>query len=97
MNSHNRERIQRAIDLLQLVSDDYQHETNYYGTVGAVACQIGYVLGLGRTVDTLESASADLQCLLDQPPRLGGAAPGRTVPGSERPVGAAPGMGVVAA
>jgi hypothetical protein len=94
---HNRERVQRAIDLLQLVSDDHQQQLNHFATVGAAAEHVGYLLGLGRTVDTIESCSADLQCLLDQPPRLGGSAAGREVPGSKRSVGDPPGIGVVAA
>ena len=96
MTPHQRERIQRALDLLQLVSDDHQQQLNYFATVGVVAGQVGYLLSLGRCVDTLESCSADLQCLLDQPPRLGGSA-GRSVPGSERPMDSSPGVGLVAA
>jgi hypothetical protein len=94
---HNRQLVQRAIDLLQLVSDDHQQQLNHFATFGAAAVQVGCLLGLGRTVDTIESCSADLQCLLDQPPRLGGSAAGREVPGSKRSMGDPPGMGVVAA
>jgi hypothetical protein len=97
---HNRERVQRAIDLLQLVSDDQQHELNNLADairLGIRSDGIGQLLQISRTVDTIESCSADLQCLLDQPPRLGGSAAGREVPGSKRSMGDPPGMGVVAA
>ena len=97
MTPHNRERVQRAIALLQLVSDDQQHELNNLARLGIRSDGIGQLLQISRTVDTIESCSADLQCLLDQPPRLGGSAAGREVPGSKRSMGDPPGMGVAAA
>ena len=66
MNDANRQRIQRAIDALQLVSDDQQDELNQVVVFDAESpAWPGRILKLGRTVDTLERTITDLQRLLD--------------------------------
>jgi len=84
MNMRNRLFIQRALDSLQFVSDDQQHELNNLASLGIRSDGIGQVLRLSRTVDTIERVCSELQALLDQPPRLGGAGSGRSLPGPER-------------
>lgn len=93
----SRERIKRAIDLLQLESDEHQHEINCIALAGVPARQVGYLLSLSLRVDMFERHQRELQQLLDHPPRLGGAAPGRPVPGPPRPLDQPPGVGLVAA
>lgn len=66
MNDANRQRLQRAIDALQLVADDQQDHLNQVAVFGSSsAAWPGRILKLGRTVDTLERTMADLQRLLD--------------------------------
>ena len=66
MNEANRQRIQRAIDALQLVADDQQDHLNQLVVFDSNApARPGRILKLGRTVDTLERTMADLQKLLD--------------------------------
>jgi len=87
MNARNRLFIQRALDSLQFVSDDQQHELNNLASLGIMGIRpdgIGQVLQISRTVDTIERVCGELQSLLDQPPRLGGAASGRSLSGSKR-------------
>jgi hypothetical protein len=84
MNARNRLFIQRALDSLQFVSDDQQHELNNLASLGISSDSIGHLLRLSRTVDSIERVCSELQALLDQPPRLGGAASGRSLSGSER-------------
>jgi hypothetical protein len=84
MNMRNRVAIQRALDSLQLVSDDQQHELNNLASLGIRSDSIGQVLRLSRTIDTIERVCSELQSLLDQPPHLGGAGSGRSLPGPER-------------
>ena len=80
----NRLFIQRALDSLQFVSDDHQHELNNLASLGIGAESIGHLLKISRTVDSLERVSAELQALLDQPPGVGGAGSRRSFPRSER-------------
>ena len=80
----NRLCIQRALDSLQFVSDDHQHELNNLASLGIGAESIGHLLKISRTVDSLERVSAELQALLDQPPGVGGAGSIRSLSGSER-------------
>ena len=84
MNMRNKLFIQRALDSLQFVSDDQQHELNNLSSLGVSSDSIGHLLQISRTVDTIERVCSELQSLLDQPPRLGGAASGRSLSGSER-------------
>jgi hypothetical protein len=86
MNARNRLFIQRAIDSLQFVSDDQQHEINNLASLGVSSDSIGHLLGLSRTVDTIERVCSELQALLDQPPRLGGAGLGQPLSGPKRSV-----------
>lgn len=66
MNDANRQRIQRAIDALQLVADDQQDHLNQVVVFDAESpAWPGRILKLGRTVDTLERTITDLQRLLD--------------------------------
>ena len=66
MNDANRQRIQRAIDALQLVADDQQDHLNSVVVFEPHSpTWPGQILKLGRTVDTLERTMADLQKLLD--------------------------------
>jgi len=66
MNDANRQRIQRAIDALQLVADDQQDHLNQVVVFDSNApAWPGRILKLGRTVDTLERTITDLQRLLD--------------------------------
>jgi hypothetical protein len=66
MTEANRQRIQRAIDALQLVSDDQQDELNQVVVFDSESpAWPGRILKLGRTVDTLERSITDLQRLLD--------------------------------
>jgi hypothetical protein len=70
MNDTNRQRIQRAIDALQLVADDQQDHLNQVVVFQADnPAWPGQILKLGRTVDTLERSITDLQRLLDAPSR----------------------------
>ena len=70
MTEANRQRIQRAIDALQLVSDDQQDELNQVVVFDAESpAWPGRILKLGRTVDCLERTITDLQRLLDGLPR----------------------------
>ena len=84
MNMRNRLFIQRALDSLQFVSDDQQHELNNLASLGFGSDSIGYLLRLSRTVDTIERVCSELQSLLDQPPRLGGSGSEQPLPGPER-------------
>jgi hypothetical protein len=84
MNARNRLFIQRALDSLQFVSDDQQHELNNLAGLGIRSDGIGQVLQISRTVDTIERVCGELQFLLDQPPRLGGSGSSRSLSGSER-------------
>jgi hypothetical protein len=84
MNARNRLFIQHAIDSLQFVSDDQQHELNNLASLGLGSDSIGHLLQISRTVDTIERVCGELQSLLDQPPRLGGAGSGRSLSGPER-------------
>jgi len=84
MNARNRLFIQRALDSLQFVSDDQQHELNNLASLGIRSDGIGQVLQISRTVDTIERVCSELQSLLDQPPRLGGAGSGQLLSGPER-------------
>jgi hypothetical protein len=84
MNMRNRLFIQRALDSLQFVSDDQQHELNNLASLGVSSDSIGHLLRLSRTVDTIERVCSELQALLDQPPRLGRSGSGRSLPGPER-------------
>jgi hypothetical protein len=86
MKARNRLFIQRALDSLQFVSDDLQHELNNLAGLGIRSDGIGQVLQISRTVDTIERVCKELQSLLDQPPRLGGAGSGRSLFGPERPL-----------
>jgi hypothetical protein len=89
MNMRNRLFIQRALDSLQFVSDDQQHELNNLASLGLGSDSIGHLLRLSRTVDTIERVCSELQALLDQPPRLGRSESGRSLPGPERALGRA--------
>jgi hypothetical protein len=94
---HSRNRLARAIDLLQLESDAQQSELLQL-TAQARPDLVGSILRIGRTIDILERSARELRDLLDDhPPRLGGAASRRLVPGSERDLDRPAGMGLVAA
>ena len=88
MNARNRLFIQRALDSLQFVSDDQQHELNnlaaFGAELGAGPESLGHLLQISRTVDTIERVCGELQSLLDQPPRLGGSGSGQPLPRPER-------------
>jgi hypothetical protein len=85
MNMRNRVAIQRALDSLQFVSDDQQHQLNNHpASLGLSSDSIGHLLRLSRTIDTIERVCSELQSLLDQPPRLGGSGSGRSLSGPER-------------
>ena len=85
MNMRNRLFIQRALDSLQFVSDDHQHELNNHPvSLGVSSDSIGHLLQISRTVDTIERVCSELQALLDQPPRLGGSGSGQPLPRPER-------------
>jgi hypothetical protein len=59
----NRERLHRAIDALQQVSDAHQHQLN----TAPASMVVGQLLKLGRTIDTMERQISELQALLDAP------------------------------
>ena len=80
----NRQLVRRAIDALQLVSDEHQHHINCLATHARFS--IGQLLKIGRTIDTLERSISELHTLLDQPPGVGGSEPPRLVPRPVRPV-----------
>jgi hypothetical protein len=84
MNMRNRVAIQRALDSLQFVSDDQQHKLNSLASLGIASDDIGLVLQISRTVDTIERVCGDLQSLLDQPPRLGGSGSKQPLPRPKR-------------
>lgn len=93
---HSRNRITRAIDLLQLEADAHQSELLQL-TAQARPDLVGSILRIGRTIDILERSARELHDLLDDhPPRLGSPAPGRLVSGCTRDLGGSPGMGLVA-
>jgi len=73
MNMRNRLFIQRCLDSLMFVSDDYQHELNNLASLGAEPESLGRLLQISRTIDTIERVSGELHALLDQPPADGGA------------------------
>jgi hypothetical protein len=73
MNMRNRLFIQRCLDSLMAVSDDYQHELNDLASLGAEPESLGRLLQISRTIDTIERVSGELHALLDQPPADGGA------------------------
>ena len=77
MNMRNRLFIQRCLDSLMFVSDDYQHELNnlasFSAELGAGPESLGRLLQISRTIDTIERVSGELHALLDQPPADGGA------------------------
>jgi len=73
MNMRNRLFIQRCLDSLMFVSDDYQHELNNLASLGAEPKSLGRLLRISRTIDTIERVSGELHALLDQPPADGGA------------------------
>jgi len=73
MNMRNRLFIQRCLDSLMAVSDDYQHELNNLASLGAEPESLGRLLQISRTIDTIERVSGELHALLDQPPADGGA------------------------
>ena len=85
--------VHRAIDALQMVSDDYQRVIHL---VTYDQHAIGQLLKLGRTIDTLERSISELHALLDQPPGLGSSELPRLVPRPVRPVDgiAQPGLAV---
>ena len=74
----NRQLARRAIDALQMVSDEHQHQINYLATHDQLS--IGQLLKLGRTTDTLERILGELHALLDQPPGVGSPQPPRALP-----------------
>ena len=98
---HPRNRLTRAIDLLQLESDAYQSELlQLMDQIGSQARPdlVGSLLHHSRAIDTLERHQRELHKLLDHPPRLGSAAsPQRVVAGRERPFDRPAGVGVEAA
>jgi len=97
---HSRNRLIKAIDLLQLESDAHQSELQrLQRQIGSQARPdlVGPLLHHSRAIDTLERHLRDLHELLDHPPRLGGAAPQRVVAGPARDLDRPPGVGVVAA
>ena len=97
---HSRNRLIRAIDLLQLESDAHQSELlRLRHQIGSQTRPdlVGSLLRHSRVVDTLERHQRELHELLDHPPRLGGAAPQRVVAGPARDLDRPPGVGVVAA
>jgi len=73
MNMRNRLFIQRCLDSLMFVSDDYQHELNNLASLGAEPEALGRLLQISLTIDTIERVSGELHALLDQPPADGGA------------------------
>ena len=97
---HSRNRLIRAIDLLQLESDAHQSELlrlRHQIDSQARPDLVGSLLHHSRAIDTLERHQRELHELLDHPPRLGGAAPQRVVAGPARDLDRPPGVGVVAA
>jgi len=98
---HSRNRLTRAIDLLQLESDAHQSEllrlTHHIQPFQARPDLVGSLLRHSRAIDTLERHQRELRELLDHPPGLGGAAPQRVVAGRERPVDRSAGVGMEAA
>ena len=76
MNMRNRLFIQRCLDSLMAVSDDYQHELNDLAvktSLGFSSEAIGRLLQISRTIDTIERVSGELHAFLDRPPADGGA------------------------
>lgn len=96
-NLCNRCHIGKIIDCLEILSREYQHEINIIDLVGVPAGRTGLILSLSRNVDLFERHQRELQELLDHPPRLGGAAPGGTVPGSTGRLDQSAGAGMAAA
>ena len=84
-DSKNRLRVQRSVDALQPIADEYQDIINSITTSGKTNLPqtIGHLLNLSRTTDTLEDIISKLHALLDHPPSVGGAGPLRPLP---RPV-----------
>jgi len=97
---HTRNRLIKAIDLLQLESDAHQSELlRLHHQIGFQARPdlVGSLLHHSRAIDTLEQCKLHLHELLDHPPRLGRAAPQRVVAGPAGDLDRPPGVGVVAA
>ena len=97
---HSRNRLIRAIDLLQLESDAHQSELLRLQRQMASQARpdlVGPLLYHSQAIDILERHQRELHGLLDHPPRLGGAAPQRVVAGPARHLDRPAGVGVVAA
>ena len=97
---HSRNRLTRAIDLLQLESDAHKSELlRLQHQIGSQARPglVGSLLHHSRVIDTLERHQRELQELLDHPPRVGGAAPQRVVAGPSGDLDRPAGVGMVAA
>ena len=90
-NSKNCLRVQRSIDALQLVADEYQDIINSITTSGKTSLPqtIGHLFSISRTTDTLERVLSELHALLDHPSGVGGEEPPRPLP---RPVRAVDGI-----
>ena len=95
----NRLRVQRSIDDLRFIADEYQAYLNLPAPHAPDAKFIGHLLRLGRTTDTLERILSELHALLDHPPSVGGEGPPRPLPRPVRAVDgiAEPGVAVPAA
>ena len=97
---HSRNRLIKAIDLLQLESDAHQSELlRLQRQIDSLPRPdlVGPLLRHSRVIDTLERHQRELHELLDHPPRLGSATPQRVVAGPARDLDRPPGVGVVAA
>ena len=93
---HSRNRLTRAIDLLQLESDAHHSELLRI-RAQARPDLVGPLLHHSRAIDLLERHQRELQELLDHPPRLDGDGRARPGPGPAGDLGPAVGLGVVAA
>ena len=93
---HSRNRLTRAIDLLQLESDAHHSELLRL-SAQARPDLVGPLLHHSRTIEVLERQQRDLRELLDHPPRLDGDGPARPGPRPSGNLGSPVGLGVVAA
>ena len=93
---HSRNRLTRAIDLLQLESDAHHSELLRF-SAQARPDLVGPLLRHCRAIDILERHQRELQELLDHPPRLAGDGRARPGPGPAGDLGSPVGLGVVAA
>jgi hypothetical protein len=92
----SRNRITRAIDLLQIESDAHHSEILRL-SAQARPDLVGPLLHHSRTIDLLERHQRELRELLDHPPRLGSDGRARSIPGPTGDLGPPTGMRLVAA